>query len=56
MTVDRDKLRYKKLDSCDEIIDNSQADIHNLVDPAEMNLPKQDQGRNIFTETEDQHK
>ena len=56
MTVDREKMRYDKLESCDEIIDNSKDDIHNLIDPPEMNLPQQDDGRNIFTETEDKHK
>ena len=40
MTVDREKLRYEKLDSRDEIIENSKDDIHNLIDPPEMNLPK----------------
>ena len=56
MTVGREKMRYEKLDSRDEIIENSKDDIHNLTDPPEMNLPNQDQGRNVFTETEDQHK
>lgn len=53
MTVDREKMRYDKLESCDEIIDNSKDDIHNLVDAPEMNKPKQNEDRNIYTETKD---